>query len=211
LSGHYVIKKKAEIRLLYEYISTMVPRNFTLFFKFDVLFACISNVIPFLSFLSVNPYSIPPYPAYMRVLPTHRPSILLHWSIKLSQDQGPPLPLVSDKAPSAPSVLPLTPPLGSLCSVWWLAASICICIGQDLAEPLRRKLYQAPVSKHFLASAIVSGLSACEMDPQGRQSLDGLSFSLCSTLFPCIFFRQEQFWFKDLEMGGCSIPQRGHL
>ena len=33
------------------------------------------------------------------------------------------------------------------------------------------------------------------------QSLDGLSFSLCSTLCPCISFRQEQFWVKILEMG----------
>ena len=48
-------------------------------------------------------------------------------------------------------------PNSSLCSIWWLTSSICICIGQELAEPLRRKLYQAPVSKHFLASAIVSG------------------------------------------------------
>ena len=68
-----------------------------------------------------TPYPIPPYPASMRVLPhpsthshPHRPSISLHWGIKPSQDQGPPLPLMPDKAPSAPSVLPLTPPLGSL-------------------------------------------------------------------------------------------------
>ena len=48
---------------------------------------------------------------------------------------------------SAPSVLSLTPPLGILCSVWWLAESICLCICQALAEPFRRQLYQAPVSK----------------------------------------------------------------
>ena len=58
---------------------------------------------------------------------------------------------------SAPSVLPPTPLLESLCSVQWLAAYICICIGQALAKPLREQLYQAPVSKCFLASAIVSG------------------------------------------------------
>jgi hypothetical protein len=34
------------------------------------------------------------------------------------------------QTPSAPSVLPLTPPLGSLCSVEWLTMSIYICIGQ---------------------------------------------------------------------------------
>ena len=34
--------------------------------------------------------------------------------------------------PSAPSVLPLTPPLGSPCSVQWLAVSILIYIGKAL-------------------------------------------------------------------------------
>nr|AAQ96214.1 LRRGT00001 [Rattus norvegicus]AAS66205.1 LRRG00114 [Rattus norvegicus] len=45
----------------------------------------------------------------------------------------------------------------SLLSVQWLAASIQLCVCQALAEPLRRQLYQAPVSMHFLASAIESG------------------------------------------------------
>ena len=54
--------------------------------------------------------------------------------------------------PSAPTVPSPTPSLGSLCSVQWLAESICLCICQALAEPLRRQSYQAPVSKHFLAS-----------------------------------------------------------
>jgi hypothetical protein len=35
--------------------------------------------------------------------------------------------------------------------------NIHFCICQALAEPLRRQLYQAPVSKHLLASTIVSG------------------------------------------------------
>ena len=39
--------------------------------------------------------------------------------------------------PSAPSVFPPTPPLGSLSLVWCLAACIHICIAQVLAEPLR--------------------------------------------------------------------------
>ena len=109
--------------------------------------------------LSCNPpYPIRAYPVYLRVLPTHppthphlphSPSIPLHWGIKPSQDQGPSLPLMPDKAPSAPSVLPLTPPLGSLCSVWWLAASICICIGQTLAEYLKGQLYQVEPSSLF--------------------------------------------------------------
>ena len=59
------------------------------------------------------------------------------------------------QSPSAPSVLPLALPLGLPGSVQWLAVNICICIGQVLVEPLREQPYQAPVSKHFLASAIV--------------------------------------------------------
>jgi hypothetical protein len=45
------------------------------------------------------------------------------------------------QTPSAPSVLSLTPPLGTLCSVQWLAASISLYICQALEEPLRRQLY----------------------------------------------------------------------
>ena len=68
-------------------------------------------------------YPTPHYPASMRMLP-NRPThtclttlAFLYWRVKPSQDQGPPLPLMPDKTPSAPSVLPLTPPLGFPCSV----------------------------------------------------------------------------------------------
>jgi hypothetical protein len=44
---------------------------------------------------------------------------------------------------STPSVHSLTPPLGTPYSVQWLAVSICLCICQALAEPLKRQLYQA--------------------------------------------------------------------
>jgi hypothetical protein len=47
------------------------------------------------------------------------------------------------------------------------------------------------------------------MDHQVGQSLDSLSFSLCTTLCSCIFFRQEQFWVKFFEMGGCPHPSNG--
>jgi len=50
------------------------------------------------------------------------------------------------QTPSTPSVLSLTPPLGTLFSVQWVVASICFCIRQALAESLRRQLYQVPVS-----------------------------------------------------------------
>jgi len=88
------------------------------------------------------------------------------------------------QTPSAPSVLSLTPPLGTLFSDQWLASSIRLCFCQTLAELFRRHSYQAPVSKHFLKSAILSGFGdyIYGMDPQMGQFLDGLSFSLCSTL-----------------------------
>jgi hypothetical protein len=92
------------------------------------------------------------------------------------------------QTPSAPWVLSLAPPLGTLCSVRWLAASIHFCICQALVEPLRRQLYQASVSKH-LASTIVSGFGDCIwMDPQVGQSLGGHSFILCSTSCLCKSF-----------------------
>jgi hypothetical protein len=64
------------------------------------------------------------------------------------------LPMVL-QTPSAPSVLSLTPPLGTPHSVQWLAASICLCICQ---------LYQTPVSMHFLESTIVFAFGDCKWD-----------------------------------------------
>jgi hypothetical protein len=61
------------------------------------------------------------------------------------------------QTPSAPWVLFLAPPLGTLCSVQWLAESIHLYICQALVELLRRQPYQAPISKYLLASTIVSG------------------------------------------------------
>ena len=78
------------------------------------------------------------------------------------------------KTPSAPSVL--TPPLRSLCRVQWLAASIHVCICQALAETLRRQLYEAPVSKHFLASTIVTGFGVCIWDCSTGGAVSGWIF-----------------------------------
>jgi hypothetical protein len=64
-----------------------------------ILFIYISNV-PLPSFPSESPSSHPPSFASMRVLPhpppfpPHPSSIPFHWGNKLSQDQGPPLPLM---------------------------------------------------------------------------------------------------------------------
>ena len=85
--------------------------------------------------------------------------------------------------PSPPSVLPLPLPLGSPGSVQWLAVSIHICIGQALAEPLRGQPYQAPVSKHFLASTILSRFGNCIWDESPVGRVPGWPFlQFCSTL-----------------------------
>jgi hypothetical protein len=98
------------------------------------------------------------------------------------------------QAPSTLPVLALTPPLGPLCSVQWLAASIHIYIGQALAEPIRRQLYQAPVSKHFLASAIVSGLGVCIWDGSpGGAAFPSVSAPLFVPVFPV---DRSNFWLK---------------
>jgi hypothetical protein len=88
------------------------------------------------------------------------------------------------QTPSDPSVLSLAPPLWSPCSVQWLAVSIFIFICQSLPEAIWRQLYQALVSKYFLASATVSGFCVCILDgsPGGavsrRSYLQSLSHSL---------------------------------
>jgi hypothetical protein len=53
---------------------------------------------------------------------------------------------------------PSAPPLGTPCSVWWLAVSIRICIGQTLVKPPRGQLYQALTI--FLAAMWVPRMSA---------------------------------------------------
>ena len=83
------------------------------------------------------------------------------------------------------------PSLGTLYSVQWLAVSIHICICETLSKPLRRELYQAPVSKHFLTSAIVSGFGVCMWNRFPGGSVSGWSFfqSLLHTSFLYIRFR----------------------
>ena len=135
------------------------------------------NWIFYLHFKCYLSLFITPYSASMRVLyhppiPASLPSIPLHWASSLHRTKA--LPSHWCKAPSAPSVLPLTLPLGSLCSVQWLA--VIICIGQDPADPLRRLLYQAPVSKHFLASAIVSGFGVFMWDGSPGWAVSGWPF-----------------------------------
>ena len=85
------------------------------------------------------------------------------------------LPMVL-QSPSAPPVLLLVLPLGSSGSLPYLTVSTCIYIGQVLVEFLREQLYQAPVSKHFLASAIVSGFGVSMCDGSLGGAVSGRPF-----------------------------------
>ena len=97
------------------------------------------------------------------------------------------VPPVELQTPSAPWVLSLAPPLETLCSGQWLAESIHLCIYQ---ESLRRQLYEAPVSKHLLATTIVSGFVDCIWNgcPGGAvcewHFLQSLLHSLSLTVLP---------------------------
>jgi hypothetical protein len=94
------------------------------------------------------------------------------------------IPPMRLKTPSAPWVLSLAPSLGTPCSVQWMVVSIYFSICQALAEPLRRQLYQAPVSKLFLATTIVSGFGVFLWDGSAGRADSGWSFlqSLLYTL-----------------------------
>jgi hypothetical protein len=74
--------------------------------------------------------------------------------------------------------------LGTPYSIWWIAESIHLCICQVLVEPLRRQLYQAPVSKHLLTSTIVSRFGDCIWVGSPGGAFSGWSFlqSLLHTL-----------------------------
>jgi hypothetical protein len=111
---------------------------------------------------------------------------------------------------SALSVLSLTPPLGSLCSVTWFAASKHICIHKALAEPLRIHPYQAPVSKYTLASAIVYGFGGCIWDTSLGGAVSGCPFhlSLLHSL-SCIPLNRSNSGLKVLRTVGGPIPQPG--
>jgi hypothetical protein len=73
---------------------------------------------------------------------------------------------------SALSVLSLTLPFGTSCSVQWLAESIHLCTSCS-GRLLKRQLYQASVSKHLLASSIVSGFGDCIWDESTGGAISG--------------------------------------
>ena len=129
----------------------------------DILFIYISSVIPFPGFPSANPLLHLSFLCFDEDVPQPCTNSSNSSTQRHQAFTGPrtPLPLKPDKALLVPSVLPLIPPFGCLCSVRWLAESICICTVQDLEEPLRRQLYQAPVSKHVLVFVRGSVFGIC--------------------------------------------------
>ena len=102
------------------------------------------------------------------------------------------VPPIGLQTPSAPWVLSLAPILGGSnhpsvgCihlmeyqSTGWLRASTSVFVRQILVEPLRRQLYQAPISEHFLASTIVSRFGDCIWDGSSRGAVSGWPFLQC--------------------------------
>jgi hypothetical protein len=70
-----------------------------------------------------------------------------------------------------------------------LSESIYLCICQSLAKPLRRQLYQAPVSKPLLASTIVSEFGGCLWDGSPGGAVSGWSIFFKSTIpRPTIYY-----------------------
>ena len=67
------------------------------FFLLDIFFIYISNVIPFPGFPSENPLSPPVSSAHQHTLLFLVLGIPFHWGTEPSQEQGPLLPLVTDK------------------------------------------------------------------------------------------------------------------
>ena len=104
------------------------------------------------------------------------------------------------QTPSVPWVLFLASPLGSLCLVQWLAKSVCIY--QALREPLRRQLYQAPISKHLLETKIMTVFFNCIWHGSPCGAVSGWSFlqSVLHTLSVslCLFIGElSQLILKD--------------
>ena len=104
------------------------------------------------------------------------------------------------EGPSAPWVLSLTPPLGTLSSVQLLAETIHLYICQALEKPLRRQLFQDPASKYLLASTIVSGFGDYGIYLQVGKFLDSHSFSLYSTL--CLWIFSHGYFVPPLKKDG---------
>jgi hypothetical protein len=154
---------------------------------FLILLIYISNVIPFLGFPSANPLSHSPYSASIRVLlhpPTHScltalaflytkasilqrtKGLLSHWC------QIRPLQLLQ----SFPKLLHWGP-WAQFNSWLWAYASVLVRIWQSLSGNSCIRLLSASTSWHQQQC-----LGLVTVYAQVGQSLNGISFSLCSTL-----------------------------
>jgi hypothetical protein len=91
------------------------------------------------------------------------------------------------QTPSAPTILALTSSLESPHSIQCLAVYIRICIGLDLAKPLRGQVYWAPLGMYFLASAILSGFGVSRWNGSLGGTVSGWPFlqSLLHSLSLC--------------------------
>ena len=138
---------------------------------------------------------------HMQLEPWIPPCVLYGWWFSLWEPWGGEYWLVHIvvsprglQTPSAPWVFSLAPLLGTLCSIQWMVVNIHFCICQSLAEPLRRQPYQAPVSKHLLASIIMSGFDDCIWHGSPGGEVSGWSFpqSLPHTL--SLWLLPRVFW-----------------
>ena len=77
-----------------------------------------------------------------------------------------------------------------------------------LVEPLRGQLYQAPVSKYFLASAIVSGFGDCIWDGSSGRAFFGWPF--LQTLLHTLHFSLEIKTQLKLQIESLSV-QKGYV
>jgi hypothetical protein len=178
-------------------------------------FICLHfKCFPLSQFPSANPLSLTVLlsgctpPTYL-LLP-HCPSIPLVWGIKPSLNQGPTLSLMPDNG-----ITSFSPSPNSSIGVHVLSLMVGCEHPHLYWSGSGRAFEETAVSSSYqqaflgISNSVWVLVSACGMDPQVGQSLDGLSFSLCSTLYPSISFRQEQFWVKILEVGGWPHSSTG--
>ena len=88
-----------------------------------------------------------------------------------------------------------------------IVGCICICFSQVLAEPLRGQLYKAPVSKLFLASAVLPGFGICRCN--GSQGGVGLWMVSAPFFVPVFPLDRNNSGLKFLIWVGGPIPQLG--
>jgi len=136
------------------------------------------------------PYPIHPYPASIGMLshpllPNH-PRIPVHWGSEPSQDQGP--------------LLPLMPPFSSFSPFPNSSFGVPVISTRASQETsISGSCQQALLG---ISNSVWVWCLHVRWIPRWGSLWNGLSFSPCSTLCPCISFRQEKYWVKIFEKGG---------